>query len=678
MKVAAAHRSYNSVAKLRTIVAGVLVALVPIVGLAAPASAESAFSYKTEMNGDATITGCIGTCPSALTIPSSVDGKPVRIIANSAFVNQNLSSVTIPNSVQTIGSGAFYGNDYLKSLTLPNSVTYLGDRAFAFCPLKSVDLGSSLVFIGDGTFYHNSLERLSIPSSVTNLGNRAFFNNSLTAVSFSGEAPSDGGEVFGANPSLEALYVTSGSTSWNSEFSGVSVRFGPAPASSASATPTVVPSESPNAPADVTYVFDTNSDGTVAITGFTGAIPVNLVIPSQIEGKPVTVIGPDAFSSAALDSVTIPDSVTRIEDRAFWANHLSSLDVPSTVTSVGKSAFEYNSLGSLTLGSGLARIGESAFAHNNLVSLTISKSVVNLGNYAFSDNLLRSVTFSGNAPARESIGVFHGNESLTSVNVAFGSTGWYAQYSHLYVRVGEAPFTPTIDGETPFLFTTDASKNVTVTGYSGKVPAELEIPAVLDGHPVTAIGFAAFYGKSLTSVIIPDSVTDIGGYAFSNNSLTSVRIPNSVVTIGAGSFLNNGLISAWVGASVTSVGQYAFFLNSLVSVTFAGNAPAEAENIFYQNPDLIAVDISVGSTGWGSTFSGIPIRNRISVMPANVRSVRQTALSLAVKTQGVIKRTPQKTVKPGSCTAGSSKSRCTSGGHKVKQKKSHKKSRLLH
>jgi len=673
MKVATAHRSHNSAAKLRTTVTAVLVALVPIVGLSTPASAEGAFSYKTEMNGDATITGCIGACPSSLSIPSTIDGKPVRIIANSAFVNQNLSTVTIPDSVQTIGSGAFYGNDYLKSVALPNSVTYVGDRAFAFCPLKSVDLGSSVAFIGDGAFYHNSLERLNIPSSVTSLGSRAFFNNSLTAVSFSGEAPSDGGEVFGENPSLEALYVTSGSTSWNSTFSGVLVRLGPAPAPSASATPSVIPSESPSVPTDVSYVFDTNNDGTATITGFTGAISVNLVIPSQIEGKPVTVIGPDAFSSAALDSVTIPASVTRIEDRAFWANHLSSLDVPSTVTSIGKSAFEYNRLSSLTLGSSLASIGESAFAHNNLVTLTIPKSVMSLGNYAFSDNLLRSATFSGNAPARESIGVFHGNQSLTSVNVAFGSTGWYAQFSHLYVRVGDAPLTPTIDGETPFLFTTDANKNVTVTGYSGKAPADLEIPAVLDGHPVTAIGFAAFYGKSLSSVIIPDSVTDIGGYAFSNNSLTSVRIPNSVVTIGAGAFLNNGLISAWVGASVTIVGQYAFFLNSLASVTFAGNAPSEAENIFYQNPDLIAVDISVGSTGWGTTFSGIPIRNRISAMPANVRSVRQTALSLAVKTQGAIKRTPHKTVKAGSCTAGASKGRCTPGGHKVKQKKSHKK-----
>jgi hypothetical protein len=64
-----------------------LIALVPIVGLSTPASAEGAFSYKTEMNGDATITGCIGACPSSLSIPSTIDGKPVRIIANSAFVN---------------------------------------------------------------------------------------------------------------------------------------------------------------------------------------------------------------------------------------------------------------------------------------------------------------------------------------------------------------------------------------------------------------------------------------------------------------------------------------------------------------------------------------------------------------------------------------------------------------
>ncbi len=77
-------------------------------------------------------------------------------------------------------------------------------------------------------------------------------------------------------------------------------------------------------------------------------------------------------------------------------------------------------------------------------------------------------------------------------------------------------------------------ETITITGYDGTV-AEVEIPAEIDGLPVTYIGNYAFdYCELLTSVIIPDSVTSIGDYAFNCCNLKEITIPSSVVYCGYG------------------------------------------------------------------------------------------------------------------------------------------------
>jgi hypothetical protein len=79
----------------------------------------------------------------ALTIPSTIDGKPVTAIENRAFWFNQLTSVTIPNSVTTIEHGAFYWNK-LTSVTIPNSVTTIGGYAFTYNPLTSVTIGANV------------------------------------------------------------------------------------------------------------------------------------------------------------------------------------------------------------------------------------------------------------------------------------------------------------------------------------------------------------------------------------------------------------------------------------------------------------------------------------------------------------------------------------------------------
>jgi len=121
------------------------------------------------------------------------------------------------------------------------------------------------------------------------------------------------------------------------------------------------------------FEFD-GSTGT--ITGYlaqsstNAPCPRDVVIPSEINGSAVSVIGRFSFATKSLTSVVIPTSVTSIEPEAFYMNQLTSVVIPDSVTI----------------------IGVWAFLGNQLTSVTIPPSVVEIGDYTFSDNQLTSVS----------------------------------------------------------------------------------------------------------------------------------------------------------------------------------------------------------------------------------------------------------------------------------------------
>ena len=122
-------------------------------------------------------------CPNAksgsYTIPSGV-----LSIRDGAFsICSRLTSVTIPNSVTSIGNSAFLSCG-LTSLTIPNSVTYIGNSAFRSCTgLTSVVISNSITSINDFTFYGCvGLTSVNIPNGVTYIGNSAFRECRLTSV----------------------------------------------------------------------------------------------------------------------------------------------------------------------------------------------------------------------------------------------------------------------------------------------------------------------------------------------------------------------------------------------------------------------------------------------------------------------------------------------------------------
>jgi hypothetical protein len=281
-------------------------------------------------------------------------------------------------------AGALASCGILTSITLPDSVTSIGDWAFE-----------------SGT----NLAKVTIPASVYLIGDRAFEScPSLTGVYFKGNSPSLGGSEVFSGADKATVYYLSGATGWGSTYGG---------------RPTALwdPLAEP-----FNY---TTTNGKVTITGYTGTGGA-VVIPSTIDGLPVTGIGEWAFSgSTSLTSVTIPDSVTTIESSAFrYCHGLTSISIPNSVTLIGDEAFGVcYGLTSVSIPNSVTSIGRSTFAGcRGLISVSIPNSVTSIGDYAFeSCYRLTSVTIPNSVT---SIGIyaFAGCSGLTSLSIGSGVT----------------------------------------------------------------------------------------------------------------------------------------------------------------------------------------------------------------------------------------------------------------
>lgn len=126
---------------------------------------------------------------TVVVIPSKINGITVETIGNTAFQNSAVTSVTIPDSVTAIYSGAFANCSQLTNISIPNSVTFIGFSTFEHCTsLKSITLPSSLSSISEALFFGCSqLTTIHIPVSVTSIGNNAFADcPSLMTVTYPG------------------------------------------------------------------------------------------------------------------------------------------------------------------------------------------------------------------------------------------------------------------------------------------------------------------------------------------------------------------------------------------------------------------------------------------------------------------------------------------------------------
>jgi hypothetical protein len=170
---------------------------------------------------------------------------------------------------------------------------------------------------------------------------------------------------------------------------------------------------------------------------------------------------------------------------------------------------------------------------------------------------------------------------------------------------------------------------ITITGYTGS-GGNVSIPSSINGHPVKAIGYQAFYLSSVTSVTIPNSVTSIGDYAFSQCSrLGGVTISTNVTSIGTKAFRGAGLTSVTIPKSVTSIGDYAFGdCTHLTSVAIPNSVTSLGGYMFAYDTSLTSANIPTTVTSIGTAaFYDCSKLNSVTI-PNTVASIGYYAFRL--------------------------------------------------
>ena len=403
------------------------------------------------------------------------------------FADKNITSVVIPETIEdyevtAISKNAFLDCRKLESITLPNSIKIIDDYAFKACmALKEINLPSGLTTIGNYAFdscFGFSRTAIIIPETVTSVGNYIF--NQVPRYLVIG--------MFSQKPA-------GWSDDWNKNANGSS-NFG---------VTYFIPSSEFAQTDDFIYLVENNEITII----YAHKNITDLVIPNQIDGKDITIIGPSSFSYCTeLKTITLPNNLKIIRNNAFFSClSLESINLPDSITSIESSAFsgceklaEVNiptlisviesgvfggckALKSIIIPNNITTIGNSAFTRTGLESITIPSSVTGIGNLAFNQCYdLKSIIL----PANISLGeqVFNFCTSLESITIPNSVTE-----IKRYMFSGCTSLTTVI------------------------------LPSTL-----TKIGIGAFSGcTSLTSIIIPISVTEIEQDAFRNCSSLTIN-----------------------------------------------------------------------------------------------------------------------------------------------------------
>ena len=324
----------------------------------------------------------------------------------------------------------------------------------------------------------------------------------------------------------------------------------------------------------------------------------NIVIPSSIEYEDitydVTTIGSNAFGkNCKATSITIPNSITTMENNAFYVNYNLKKVIVNDLAAWCRISFsnEYSNplycayhlysdenteIKDLIIPEGVDSIEDRAFIRcTALTSINIPTSVKNIGASAFQDCTALTTINSASSVTDIGASAFQGCTGLTYIDIPtsvtnIGASAFKGCTNLISINIPNSVKTL---GESTFsgcknLSSIDIPSSVTYIADNLFVQCE-KLSSVNIPQGVTKIGAGAFtYCINLTSINIPNSVTSIGNSAFSTcYILQSITIPNSVISIGESAFLYcNALTSITIPNSVTSIGSDAFNCPKVESV----------------------------------------------------------------------------------------------------------------
>ena len=403
-----------------------------------------------------------------------------------------------------------------------------------------------------------------------------------------------------------------------------------------------------------TYTYTILTDDTVKITKYKGT-DESIVIPSEIDGKKVTVIGSSAFYGfKSLKNIEIPDGITSIENYAFcqcWS--ITSLSVPESVTSIGTGAFRFcGDLKEIKLPSNLTVLSDSLFgADANLEYITfgdaektdtviIPETVQKMGNYVFMNcEKIKNIKLPSNLKSIgktcfqgcisltglfipqsvESIGggIFGDCDALQSVEIEDENNNFIFKDGILY-DVKNGILVSAVNSLIPEKVIVDeCTKTIDYSAFADcNNLYEIEIP-----QGVVNIGEKAFARlDNLKNIDIPDSVTNITTLAFYRcNGLVSVQVPGSVTAIKNGTFREcNNLKKVILNEGVAKIEGSAFvFCSSLEQIKLPQSLMSIGSGAFDNCTSLISVELPDNAIISSDTFRGCKNLSKIVLSDTN-------------------------------------------------------------
>ena len=500
------------------------------------------YAYTVDANGNATITDFLGPVKSTnkgpydIIIPAMLDKYSVTGLGEYSFSDrdfrQNIQSVTIPESVTSIGDDAFYYCSRLKSLTIKGAVKSMGEHAFAECrDLATLSLCNNIQTIGDYAFDNcPSLEAIPLPKSLTSIGAYAFAinpaikqsSNKSISITIPGTVTQIGDSAFYNRNNLTSATIEEGVQS-----TGLHMFYG------CDQLTTVTLPES----------LTTIADGSFTSCSALGSVG-SVTIPDN-----VTYIGDCAFSHCkALKTITIPEKVTTIRPLTFdHCLQLKYITLPAGLTSF------VDNLNDCPAGSLDPTGPNGAIYYNNYktpADRLLKKYEVLAGrNFLY----LCKVTFDANGGSltgydevpvykTEKITDTKANE-LTSISkptrAGYNFTGWYTKDGHFF-DVNETAIT----------------ENITLHAGWDKAPVY---------HPLTVTGGTATVEKDGQPLnIVPVVTSDKKTYSVPDGAKVTVTLDKTAVP-------NGKVFDSWSTGNLSLTGQD----YKTTSITFTMNSDVD-------------------------------------------------------------------------------------------------------
>ena len=403
-----------------------------------------------------------------------------------------------------------------------------------------------------------------------------------------------------------------------------------------------------------TYTYTILTDDTIKITKYKGT-DESIVIPSEIDGKKVTVIGSSAFYGfKSLKNIEIPDGITSIENYAFcqcWS--ITSLSVPESVTSIGTGAFRFcGDLKEIKLPSNLTVLSDSLFRDDAKLeyitfgdaektdTVIIPETVQKIGNYVFMNcEKIKNINLPANLKSIgktcfqgcisltglfipqsvESIGggIFGDCDALQSVEIEDENNNFIFKDGILY-DVKNGILVSAVNSLIPEKVIVDeCTKTIDYSAFADcNNLYEIEIP-----QGVVNIGEKAFARlDNLKNIDIPDSVTNITTLAFYRcNGLVSVQVPGSVTAIKNGTFREcNNLKKVILNEGVAKIEGSAFvFCSSLEQIKLPQSLMSIGSGAFDNCTSLISVELPDNAIISSDTFRGCKNLSKIVLSDTN-------------------------------------------------------------